>query len=127
MFSGPYTNDMPDIVILPEERYEFHYTTPEGKLCEFKEDHIVGSHTMEGVFIAHGPDIKNNNSISKANLIDIVPTVLHMHGMKIPRDIDGEIRMNIFKPGSSEKKRKPVYSKDIEEQKIEDAIKNIEI
>ncbi|MBI5332946.1 MAG: alkaline phosphatase family protein [Candidatus Aenigmarchaeota archaeon] len=126
IFSGPYTDEMPDIILSPEEKYEFTYTTEEGMICEPKQGNIIGCHTMNGVIMAHGPDIATGE-IKNAELIDIVPTVLHMHGLAVPSDIDGRVLHDLFKKESIMNKRKPLIIPQLEEDKIISAVDSIDI
>ena len=52
--------------------------------------------------------------------MDIAPTVLYLMGYSIPKDMDGKVLMEIFKPESEIAKRKPKY---IERRKLEEEIK----
>ena len=126
IFSGPYTDEMPDIVISPDEKYEFTYTTEQGMLCELKQGNVIGCHTMEGLIMAHGPDIDKTEIIG-AELIDIVPTVLHMHGLAVPSDIDGRILLDLFRPESAIKKRNPLIIPQLEQDKIIAAVDGIDV
>ncbi len=51
----------------------------------------AGFHTMEGMIIASGPDIKKNKRIRKAELIDIAPTSLKLLNIEPDKNIDGKV------------------------------------
>lgn len=53
-----------------------------------------GSHRMDGVFIAAGPDIKNC-TIEKSHIYDIAPTVLYLLDMPVPSNMDGQVLTDI--------------------------------
>ena len=54
-------------------------------------------HRQFGMFVAAGPNIKQNEKVFGLGLIDIAPTVLHMFDLPIGRDMDGTIALDIFK------------------------------
>jgi predicted AlkP superfamily phosphohydrolase/phosphomutase len=55
-----------------------------------------GSHRSRGVFIAWGPHIKPGSKLQGATLYDAAPTILHLRGQPIPRDMDGVVLVDIF-------------------------------
>ncbi len=57
-------------------------------------------HRQFGMFVACGPNIKENEKIYGLGLIDIGPTILHHHGLPVGRDMDGKVNLDLFKePG----------------------------
>lgn len=63
-----------------------------------------GHHTNNGVFMISGPGIKRNVRTSKPiNLTDIVPTMLHIMGLPIARDMDGDVYRDVFEDEFLEK------------------------
>jgi len=93
----------------------------------------TGSHRMNGIFIAYGLDIRKGFRIDNAKIYDIAPTVLHMFGVPIPRDIDGRVLKEIFKPDSEFAKRKTkfvgpsYYEKKREDEKLKEVIENLKL
>ena len=67
-----------------------------------------GGHRVDGVILFKGPDVKKHIKI-KAKIYDIAPTILHIFGLPIPRDMDGKILANLFNSNSKIIKRKPIY------------------
>ena len=47
-------------------------------------------HRQFGIFVAAGPNIKQNEKVFGLSLIDIAPTVLHMFNLPIGKDMDGK-------------------------------------
>jgi predicted AlkP superfamily phosphohydrolase/phosphomutase len=72
---------------------------------------IIAHHDFEdgddvpGAFIAVGPNIKKNVRLMgfPISVFDIAPTILHIYGVEVPRQMRGHVLMNIFqdapKPG----------------------------
>lgn len=97
LFKGLFIDKMPDIIIEFKWGYDCNFTSPEGLLYDkINKDH-VGVHTKEGVFIAHGPDIKERVKLGKISILDVTPTILYYYGIPVPKSIDGKILDNIFK------------------------------
>ncbi|RIA10643.1 tetratricopeptide repeat protein [Flavobacteriaceae bacterium MAR_2010_72] len=53
-------------------------------------------HRQFGIFVAAGPNIKQNEKVFGLGLIDIAPTILHMFNLPIGRDMDGQPALDIF-------------------------------
>jgi len=68
-----------------------------------------GFHHYYGVFFAHGEGIKNTK-IKNADLIDMMPTVLHVMGEAVPEDCDGKVLTAIFEKKSDFYNRVIEYS-----------------
>ncbi len=70
----------------------------------------IGDHRLHGIFLAYGKDIKNTGEeIKNLKIYDIAPTILHMFGLPIPKDMDGRVLTEIFREESEIAKRKPVF------------------
>ncbi|MFD2542378.1 alkaline phosphatase family protein [Lacinutrix gracilariae] len=54
-------------------------------------------HRQFGMFVAAGPNIKQNEKVFGLGLIDIAPTILHMFDLPIGKDMDGKVALDIFK------------------------------
>jgi hypothetical protein len=59
-------------------------------------DKYNGVHTMDGILIAYGQGIAANKVVSGARLRDIAPTVLHLAGLPVPRQMDGRVLTDIL-------------------------------
>lgn len=55
-----------------------------------------GGHTMRGIFLAHGPGIKQGYHVSDASLIDLAPTIMHLLGTPVPAQMDGKVLLDIL-------------------------------
>lgn len=76
-------------------------------------------HNLYALLIASGPDIAKTRDI-QAKIIDIMPTILFLIGVPIPRGLDGRILSEIFREGSDPKRRTPVYKELVVREKSED-------
>jgi tetratricopeptide (TPR) repeat protein len=62
-------------------------------------------HRQFGIFVAKGPDIKKDERVYGANLLDICPTLLHLFGLPVAEDMDGKVLLDIYegKPDAIER------------------------
>ena len=133
IYSGPYVNNAPDIIVEFIDGYTSRIGNKINK--EIFNPPVAlqsGMHRREGVFLAYGPDIKKGERVD-AKIYDIAPTILHIFGLPIPNDMDGRVLMEIFKPDSEIAKREPVYvdprycGKDTEKEKLKSAIRELKL
>jgi len=116
---GPYVNLAPDIVLL---RGDFEVDALlEGEVFSGRK---VPGHSNTGIVLAFGKDIKNIE-IKGANIVDVVPTLLHFLGVELPRDMDGKVLLEIFSDGSKPRKRRIVYESDSESRRLRKKVKRI--
>lgn len=52
---------------------------------------ISGDHRVEGVIIAAGPPIRQGTATEPPSILDVTPTVLHLLGLPIGRDMPGHV------------------------------------
>jgi predicted AlkP superfamily phosphohydrolase/phosphomutase len=123
VFKGKYLSAIPDLIIIPKEGYRFCGFPRDGgvgDLWDFSRNRISGWHRLNGVFLAHGPEISKNKKIDGTTIYDIVPTILHIFGVPIPLDIDGRVSKEIFQENSNLKNRLVTYEENKEgEEQIE--------
>ena len=123
IYKGKATERMPDLILIPNEKYVFRdYFGTEWK----KESVFSGNHEPEGIFLACGKDIKKGHKVN-CDLVDITPTALHILNKNIPLDIDGKIVKDIFKTQSKhyKKKTKKQTEKEYKTQKEKNLISNL--
>ena len=115
IYHGDHLELAPDLVVVPNDGYRMY-----DSLMRSSWDYSniwSAYHTLQGIFIAHGPDIKKGLRIENAKIFDIAPTILHMFNVPIPRDMDGRILIEIFQEGSELAEKQIVYQ-DAETEKI---------
>ncbi len=96
LYSPPEGVDVPDLVVEMKEGYAIK----EEMAGHVLSDHMLGNlriygdHRREGVVIAWGkPILKGEVS---ADIVDIMPTVLHLLGVPVPEDLDGRVLETII-------------------------------
>jgi len=68
-------------------------------------------HSKKGIFVAYGPDIKNNVKVDDARIIDLAPTILHIMEIPVPEDMDGKVLKEILKDDSKLVSREVMFQK----------------
>ncbi len=98
IYHGPHLEEAPDITFLPLEGNTMASALMGFTTRRWIVDNafLFGNHRMDGILIAHGKHVRSGISVEDARLIDLAPTVLHLLGEKIPRDMDGEVLTRIL-------------------------------
>ncbi len=119
LYQGKYVELAPDILFEIEDcachvRYSFAE--------DIYHDHPVaeipsGSHRKDGILIAYGPDIKRNSRQDNASIYDIAPTILHMCGLPVSLDMDGQVLKRILREESNLLQQEILYYEANSEQK----------
>ncbi|MFX0198701.1 MAG: alkaline phosphatase family protein [Candidatus Hodarchaeota archaeon] len=103
VYQGSYLDHAPDMVyVINDFRCVSRSSLGKGPVFETRSlgDNYSGTHRLEGIFVAKGPQIKRGHWLGQAEIVDIVPTVLHILNTPIPDDIDGKVLKDIFQPNS---------------------------
>jgi hypothetical protein len=83
---------MPDIVLLPSDmRYldsgmEFFSNKMFSRI-----DANSGAHRTNGVFVLWGSHVRRGLELQDVSIRDIAPTTLHLLGLPVPDDMDGQV------------------------------------
>jgi predicted AlkP superfamily phosphohydrolase/phosphomutase len=101
IYRGPYVEEAPDLLIEPVNyAYEISKRVLEndregltGNTGTWKG--ISGSHRQHGILMAYGRNIARTR-VMNAELADIAPTILHLLGVSIPDEMDGEVLEEVF-------------------------------
>lgn len=91
VYSGQYLNEVPDIVI--EQRRGVHIAGGVGQNEIFSTPNAGGwkaENKRQGLFIASGPDFSESGS-GELSILDLAPMLLHIHGCRIPKGMDGTV------------------------------------
>lgn len=103
----PEDDESPDLVIETEGVYRTH--TPLTDEAIFDTQDMAASHYPEGIMLTYGPDVDAGGHIRDANVVDVLPTLLHALGEPVPSDVHGEVLRSVFEPGSDPHERDVTY------------------
>jgi predicted AlkP superfamily phosphohydrolase/phosphomutase len=99
LYNGDFLKNAPDIVFLMENgTVEIDAKLGFRKIFEKGNPFTgwTGTHTLNGVFIAKGPNIFHGEKLEKTNILDLTPTILKIYGIPVPEDMDGTPINDIF-------------------------------
>jgi len=112
LYSGKYLEQLPEVLFLTTPTYRARPQLSTGITGVDREAdrRVSGAHDVarNGIILAWGPDIDRHEAIA-ADLVDIVPTALHLLGCRIPSDLDGEVLGTMFKQASMPGRRRIEY------------------
>ncbi len=119
----------PDIFFMLSDEYQVRSGLFAPQIFNYKLVEYSSGHALYGIFLAYGPDIRKRIEIKNVRIYDIAPTILHVFGIAIPRDMDGRVLKEIFKEDSEllEKRIKYQEIKEEEKIKIKKKIKEIKV
>ena len=131
LYNGNKLHLAPDIIFkINNFGCNIQISTLKGKIfstnVSFKN--MSGVNRTEGIFIAHGPDMKKGRTIKGAKIYDIAPTILHMFNAPIPNDTDGVVLKDIFRDDSVFAKKEIKYERlDDHKKLLMKKIKNLKL
>lgn len=125
IYWGRYVDQAPDIVILPNEGYPIISSTIRRETWDYSTEHWTAAHRLQGIFLACGPDMKKGIEIEGAKIYDLAPTILHIFGIPIPKDMDGRVLKEIFEEGSALAKKEIEYQRVDEKARVKQKIKEL--
>lgn len=111
IFHGPFANEGADLVLdwwsenslfstqpsFPEDTDKPALVIREHKPSATSE--WGGTHRLDGIIAGRSPAFRAGAKLENAHLIDIAPTILHLLGVPIPEDMDGNVLVDAFRPG----------------------------
>jgi predicted AlkP superfamily phosphohydrolase/phosphomutase len=104
LYSGPFLEQAPDLIIEWTDyaywgRGQYDSQAPvfqRQRHLDFSDQPLTGSHRLEGILIAHGPGIRQGETIEGTTLLDLAPTLLGMLGIQAPKEMDGRFLSPLF-------------------------------
>lgn len=123
VYKGPMRN-APDLVVVPRGNTMISEVVRKAPdIWGPSPNNWEGMHEQEGLFLACGPDIRRGQEITGATILDLAPTILHLFGVPVPRDMDGRVLREIFSDGSEPSGREIRYGQaEDERRKVRDRV-----
>ena len=101
LYAGPYLSNAPDIILdARREDSAARNSLIRARLAPepFGDSgDLTGNHAAEGIILAYGASVQRPSSSQKgpsihsARLMDLAPTILHLLGLAIPPEMDGQV------------------------------------
>ncbi|MFW6104952.1 MAG: alkaline phosphatase family protein [Chloroflexota bacterium] len=108
LYQGRYLEEAPDLII--DQAKGVHIPGGIGQDKVFDSPHRWRAENKKfGLFMAHGPDIKQTGEIENVSILDLAPTILHLMNVPVPDDMDGKVLKDVFIFSSEPGKRKVAY------------------
>jgi predicted AlkP superfamily phosphohydrolase/phosphomutase len=96
LYSGPAVECAPDLIVdwddaayMPNDRDHGETEIFATRFRQYMTWPTSGSHRLDGVLIAAGPDIVRGTRVDNARVIDMMPTWLELLGQQIPYNLEG--------------------------------------
>jgi len=128
IYKGRYFDIAPDLMVIMRDMAYLNCTGfAKGKI--FYPPSQGGDHRLSGIFVACGPDIKNNaEKIKNISICDVAPTILHMFNLPVFSDMDGRVLKEVFKENSRPHKKRIKYIEyESEKEMLREKISNLRI
>jgi len=98
--NGPYADQGADLHLILDgyKTIAFPLFATEGRVLTSQIRGDSGCHRLHGIFIGQGEAFAKGHSISKARIIDLAPTILHILNVPVPEDMDGRVLIDALAP-----------------------------
>ncbi len=102
---GKYTEDAPDIILVPEPGVNcagFDLSNLR-RIVKINKDFLSGFHEQEGIFVGFGRDFKSGYRSEPFYIYDLAPTLLFLSGLPVDEKMDGKVIKEILHEKLQEK------------------------
>ena len=123
IYRGEHLDKLPDLVILVDENIQA--VNPGLSNGRIFTEGWGGEHRINGIFLAYGPLFRKGGRVNNAKIYDIAPTILHIFGIPIPKDMDGTVLKEIFEEGSELAKGEILYQEISEKERIRRKVRKL--
>jgi predicted AlkP superfamily phosphohydrolase/phosphomutase len=95
---GPYAHRSPDLHVVMDgyRTIAFPLFATDNRIVTRQIRGDSGCHRMHGIFVASGPKIQAGETVEGARILDLAPTILHLMGLPVPDDMDGQVLTGIL-------------------------------
>jgi predicted AlkP superfamily phosphohydrolase/phosphomutase len=117
VYSGTYADEAPDLVI--DQAKGVHIPGGIGREAVFTKPADDGWHAenkRQGLFVATGPDFTTGTH-DPMSILDLAPTLLHLHNQPVPKDMDGTVQKSVFAADGEPANRDITYERISEKER----------
>jgi len=103
LYEGEFLVEAPDLLTIMRDftyitRKGYEFAARRGEIFRTPYTNETGSHRMEGILIAAGPDIQNRRMVPESDIQDLAPSLLYLQDCPVPNYMDGCIIEEIMNP-----------------------------
>ncbi len=95
VYNGPYLSEAPDIIIDKAPHVNVREGFGAADVFQDSDSKWEGVNHRDGIFAATGPAF-TDGTIENLSILDLAPTLLHLHNCTVPSDMDGTVRHEVF-------------------------------
>jgi predicted AlkP superfamily phosphohydrolase/phosphomutase len=100
LYPGPYTHKMPDLLFETHPAIVCRTDRTKKWFVDFTaETRVISDHDRAGLFVGAGPGFAARAERGAARIFDVGPTALHLLGLPVYDDVDGEVLTRFLAPG----------------------------
>lgn len=112
VYGGKFLGELPDLYFLPSRPVQavfgdFEFSS--NKVVEPASTAISAQHRMDGIFVAAGAGVMRGREIKGLAVADVVPLVLYLMDLPIPRGLDGRLNTEVLDQAELAR-RPPAYT-----------------
>jgi len=97
-FAGPYLELAPDLTLELQDGGLVSILASDTAVSPRPEP--SGTHRPEGIFVAHGPGIRQGVQLPALSILDVAPLVLYSLGVPVPEDLEGRVPTEALEPAA---------------------------
>lgn len=124
IYNGRFSNIAPDVSFIPIDGYAALHKEQFVSPSIFMDAPNSGYHRRDGVFMAFGSGIVRSR-MKEADIFDIAPTIIHIFGLPIPKEMDGRVLKETFEDDGEFAKKEIVYQVDYGRKHIKEKVANL--
>lgn len=103
LYEGEFLVEAPDLLTIMRDftyitRKGYEFAARRGEIFRPPYTNETGSHRLEGILIAAGPDIQNRRMVPESDIQDLAPSLLYLQDCPVPNYMDGRIIEEIMNP-----------------------------
>ena len=103
LYEGEFLADAPDLLTIMRgftymTRKGYEFAARRGEMFRAPYTEETGSHRLEGILIAAGPDMTDLAAAAETGIQDLAPSLLYLQDCPIPQYMDGRVIVDIIRP-----------------------------
>jgi len=109
-FPGPLRHLAPDLTLVLRDHGFVSVLRSEVAVKARRE--IAGAHRPHGIFVAHGPGVRQGATLADLSIIDVTPALVYSLGLTVPESFEGRLPEEVFESGQLARRPARIASHD---------------